>query len=220
VLAADVFPKFRKLYDIGHTEPFDHPNSWKLAVNGDLRGWETVCLAVEDPIYDKVDEDIHGYFSILRDALMGWTDRFSLNNEWFLEVALYTMNDWCENPEKEGADWPELGPVLWHREVGFRFEFPSWEPSVDTWRSYHKRIVAAFHQRIEAYRKSKMDTTPEEALAREKHEEMHFVWFVEFQINEKSMAQIAREYGNVDRSTVSEAVRCLAPLLGLHLRGK
>jgi hypothetical protein len=54
-------------------------------------------------------------------------------------------------------------------------------------------------------------------LARQKNEAGHFTWLAEFQVNRKTMAEIAGQCG-ADRSTVSEAIHGLAELLKLPLR--
>ena len=123
----------------------------------------------------------------LERRLWSWADTYNLKEDWFLDYALQTLSRWCEACEADG-DWAyELqGPRYVALDVSskFTFEYDPWDPKGDTWRSFDVKLTEAFLRHKQTYH-SAMTVSWEadkKNFAREKREDRHFKWIIDYQI--------------------------------------
>jgi len=109
----------------------------------------------------------------------------------------------------------------------FIFKHPAWNNS-DTWPSYRTKVEAAFKIALKEYH-SRMNLEAGKNIRRgaiQKREDSHYVWLVEYQINElpitkangKSIVSIYGGRRGLDEGTISQALNRTAELIGLTLR--
>lgn len=166
----------------------------------------------------------------LERTLWRWADSYNLKEEWFLDHALQTLSLWCRHSRGVHLDWAYKlqGPRYVAVDVPskFRFECDPWNPKADTWRSYKGKLTEEFKEASKAYRKTITATfhSRKQTAAREKLEETHFQWIIDYQIpangKTKTMSEIARgatTSGGVDPATVNEAIKSLASLVDWEL---
>ncbi|AST57377.1 mitochondrial outer membrane protein IML2 [Thermoanaerobacterium thermosaccharolyticum] len=94
-----------------------------------------------------------------------------------------------------------------------------WNPTLETWENFNKRIDALFSRYKELYKKRTEEFLKQNNFVKgkEKQEDVHFEWFVRYQIQGWSKEKIAKEY-YVTRQNVSNAIKEIADLVGLKPR--
>ncbi|WP_434578169.1 hypothetical protein [Thermoanaerobacterium thermosaccharolyticum] len=94
-----------------------------------------------------------------------------------------------------------------------------WNPTLETWEDFNKRIDALFSHYKELYKKRTEEFLKQNNFVKgkEKQEDEHFEWFVRYQIQGWSKEKIAKEY-YVTRQNVSNAIKEIANLVGLKPR--
>lgn len=94
----------------------------------------------------------------LRELLVGWSEKWNLDDDWCLEAAAETLavmsaaGDAIEpQPLVAGADEGIVIPFS-EEELGFEFSHRGWSPTLETWESAEARLDAAFAEAKKAYR--------------------------------------------------------------------
>jgi len=218
-LAANVLPLYSKFYrpDVQQHHLLQW---WQLRDKNDKK-WNRQRAAS--------DGGIMPLFQLER-ALLHWADSYNLKKEWFLDYALQTLSLWCRLGRSKDLDWAYSLQVPRYVAVDvpskFRFEYDPWDPTVDTWRSHRKKVTQAFEVARDAYRDTITATlqSGKRSVAREKLEEAHFRWIIDYQIPANGMTKTRREIargattsGGVDLATVNEAIKTLASLVDWEL---
>lgn len=158
--------------------------------------------------------------SRLNDALREWAREWWLREVWCMDRALQTMAAWCRDPNCRRDRFAPAMATMYSGFYSYRclqFTYRAWDPRVEKWDDYQRRLKAALTRSLPEYRARKLSGISEEDRAKE-HGPAHYRWLVEYQVNGKDYTQIAQESAEADRSTVSKAVRSLAKQLRLPLR--
>ena len=158
-----------------------------------------------------------------KQAIEHWAEKWRLadGGDWFYDCALSTLNHWSSVGTADGWD-PEYKPGTFLLLLGkhFKFEFLEWDPKTTTWPDYKKSMDEAYEKARGDYR-TRIRPNKRNVRARKTHELKHYKWLVEYQVRGKGYAEIAQVYqdeSGLDSSSVGEAVRQLASLIGIRLR--
>ena len=168
-------------------------------------------------------------------GLRRWGKRWNLADGWVLETVLTFLDDWLAFPEHHATrthpevpssegDWTPFWRSMLEpdplppddRRVSFDAE---WDPILTTRAEAERELRGAF----EDYLRRRLDEIETLAESRglvptaEKRRPEHFEWLVYYQVELWSQGEIAEQYG-VDRTTVRDALKHAADLLGLTLR--
>ncbi len=224
-LASDVLPLYQSVYLSG--AEFDRDYLINGFTNEISNG---VGSAGRIPIASMPDDLLlersggNGFFK-LRIAVWRWAKLFHLDGR-VLDFAMRTLKTWNQSSAMEERDW-EYGlesPIILDPQLGFRFEYPQWQPGADTWSSYEKKFDLALSRAKDEY-KQKMRLTLKGIKSGKpvgKYKSEHFEWLVYFQSKKKDYEEIYEMYkaacnvGSV--KTVSKAVKESAMLIDMPLR--
>jgi hypothetical protein len=224
-LASDVLPLYKSVYLSGTA--FDREYLYNSFTREITYG---VGPAGRMPIASMPDEllversDGSGFFR-LRVAVYRWAKLFHLDG-WVLDIAMRTLKAWYQSETTRDLDW-EYGldrPVMVNPALGFRFEYPQWQPDADTWSSYEKKLDKALSLAMSEYKRNMLATSKGIKSGRPvgKYKLEHFEWLVYFQVKEKNYKEIYEQYKttcNIGSSrAVSKAIKESAMLLDLPLR--
>lgn len=157
--------------------------------------------------------------------IIAWAQNYRLTDSWCIHESLSTLNLWHEQPQRRG-DWSySTRRRMLDLEGSFHFEFPPYNSSIETLRSYKNRIKVAFEGWLEEYIANYNDslekTHNKDYRAHKPQHEDHFAWLVEHQIKGLRYEEIANKHpskDNINLSSISEAITRLARLIGLSLR--
>lgn len=97
--------------------------------------------------------------------------------------------------------------------------FTCWDPTKEKWSTYSDKIDKLYNEYKSIYKeqvKTNFEFSGYESV-KEKVEDEHFVWFVEYQINGISKGKLAKTY-NVTESNVISAIDDISELVGLEKR--
>ncbi len=154
-------------------------------------------------------------------ALCEWGKANNLTDVWLLSEALATLDQW----QRFGVtdDWTYSSPAveMYDMDEAFSFTFDPWDMKEDTWSSYKAKATSAFTAWLDDYKERTLELRRVEPKAFNKREPQHFVWLVEWQVNELTQDEIASKYQDEEgfaMSSVSEAITKTAALVGLTLR--
>lgn len=229
-LADDVLPLYKAVYDWEREsgkKSFDHSLSLLsgFAIK-DLASPFTIIHPESPNFYGKREKEVKQF----QHALRQWAERWHLIDYWFLDVVERTLKRWSQLKALRQLDWSHEGEYT----GGFlidkviSFEFMTWDVETEPWKEYEKRFLEAVKDWLRKYHdeKLRMGLRNKKRIARDKRERSHFVWLVEYQVNELPITSrrgnsIVSGYSganSLDHTTVSEAINSLASLIGLTLR--
>lgn len=219
-LAADVLPLYRKFYR-PDVRQYHLMHWWQLRDANDQK-WNRLRAASGGEVFPLFH---------LERALWRWADTYNLKEDWFLDYALQTLRLWCQQGTHEERDWAYSleGPRYTVVDVPskFHFEYDPWDPKVDTWKSYKRRLNDSFVSAVDAYSEAITAAllAEKKKIARQTYEEAHYKWIIDCQIplnkKTKSKSEIAHHAstsGGVDLKTVDEAIKTIAHVVGWTLR--
>jgi hypothetical protein len=160
--------------------------------------------------------------------LEAWVCRFSLSDQWLLEVALMTLERWKNaSAELAALNWaglPFRPPPLPPEGREFDFHDDGWHLEDESSSEFASRVMAAFKQQLVTYKDAIRESMRELGLSLppEIRQPEHYDWLVLYQVRGLSPAQIAdlmsTDKKTLTDSTVFKAVSKTAELVGLRLR--
>jgi hypothetical protein len=172
------------------------------------------------PVGDDAVERVRWGIPVDSD-LEWWMARYNITAPWVREVALWTLQAWCVEPELQ-FERPFIQPFRYataalerERTISFKYA-PAWEPTVETRAQARARVIRDFEHDLDV----QLDDIESKATSRGfvpmkvKRESEHFDWAVRVQVGRESRASVAR---SVPRSpdAVKEAVADVLGLLAL-----
>ena len=162
----------------------------------------------------------------LERELVKWAERFHLAEPWAVTAALATLGLWCRGgPSRHLVTY--VGGAPENPFSLFSYEGPGWLVRWQTRTEAAEAIRADFEAALSGY----LDKVEEQARAagwestsrkldtkrREAGSATHFGWLARYQCGREKQTDIAAR-ANVSASSVSDAVRSTAALVGLRLR--
>lgn len=170
-------------------------------------------------------------------SLDEWAERWNLNADWLLQIAIDTMGSWCRNPKGRDKAWNlgtrrNLAGTLRPSEMAVRFQ-NTWNPLTENRSGASKRLREAASTKIEKrldeiegllLERSRLPVFKEGAAPRyavrrtvQKREIEHFAWLVRYQVLEESFEGVARSAHRSPKA-IEHGVKKAAALVELHLR--
>lgn len=196
---------YRPIYEAWAAQ---HPGvgwSWGLDL-GHLPGWTYFN-------YATAEHDPPAYVE-LRDALLKWSRRWRLANDWCLEAAVETL------VSLSGDDAPTPGPLYYlgarmielpfpDEETRFSFQCRGWQPTLENWDTAREWIEEAFQSalaahkdRLEALARAEGLITPRRPRDRAGD---HLEWLARYVVGRETTQEIADAEG-VSRQAVDKAI--------------
>lgn len=125
-----------------------------------------------------------------------WASNCNLQNEeWFKETALLTLAMW-KFTEVENLNWFYPPKAYWveamAHEKDLKLILPGWDYAFETRADYRKRII----NHLDNYLNEKEKQAQQRGFKKtpEKRKKQHFIWWVEYIVNNKSLREITLEY--------------------------
>ena len=148
--------------------------------------------------------------------------KYNLINQWFISIAAKSLHKWISSDEREWIiePTPQQG-FLGFAELGVEeltFSTTEWDPTKETRQEAEQRMKCDLERKLKGYFDSFEEWFQMEAYS--KTQDMHYQWFVEYQVNEKSYYKIAKEDDDkhCTRQRVTNGVKDVSELLGIPLR--
>lgn len=245
-LAEDILPLYQSVLKMGR-ECFKGPLASRFRVT--LNSWFSLCTSLRSQ--EPEDEKLHAEYGLiwipkeeferrggeeLYKALCMLTLKLRypsikmwLDEEWWYDHLLQTLNMWHRTRCRKNFDW--LYRLEYHRPnptvlEPFFFAFFPWSPRGESWASYEKSMDQAYQEAKQKFKERRLEqhvSNPRRSphIARVKRAPVHFDWLIEYQVNGLRMSEIAEKYSSskgMSLATVSEAVHSLAELLNMSLR--
>jgi hypothetical protein len=190
-------------------------NRWHRSENEHARKWG---------VFESEPYERHPSVLALKQSLLEWAEYYNLNDQWCLDKAFRTLDQWYQNSAfAERLMWGReaIGyiPPVGVEEGKFSFTFPTWDPVSQSRSSYQEEVERAFRQyRIRYCNRIEELTRERDYVERKrKRDSAHYEWLVWYQVKYKSQSWIVQEF-NATRATVAEAIKGAASMCGLTLR--
>ena len=148
--------------------------------------------------------------------------KYNLINQWFISIVAKSLHKWISSDEREWIIEPTpQQDFLGFAELGVEeltFSTTEWDPTKETRQEAEQRMKCDLERKLKGYFDSFEEWYQMEDYG--KKQDMHYQWFVEYQVNEKSYNTIAKEddYEYCTRQRVTSGVKDVAKLLGTPLR--
>lgn len=208
---------------------------------------ETFELPADGAGYEWLAEGIHRA-ERFRTAIVPWQSRWHLTDDWIfqeLHYALCRVSGNLRAAERVLGAWKyfdlepvgSFSPVYQPSTTGFRlilakplpplFAFEArWYPQLEFRADISRWLKKQFQKKMTAYldaaekqmKAAGLVKTPKKRSRRGGDATQHFDWLVRFQVEWWEQPRIAAEYGDLDITTVADALKSTAQLLGLTLR--
>jgi hypothetical protein len=164
----------------------------------------------------------HGVLCPILAEAVKLAGKYNLINQWFISIAAKSLHKWISSDEREWIiePTPQQG-FLGFAELGVEeltFSTTEWDPTKETRQEAEQRMKCDLERKLKGYFDSFEEWYQMEDYG--KKQDMHYQWFVEYQVNEKSYNTIAKEddYEYCTRQRVTSGVKDVAKLLGTPLR--
>lgn len=179
----------------------------------------------------------------LQTILENWASRCHVSEDWFLDAIVRILTVWSVSPEAaDDLEWRYPGslssapewrfgdgdPALYElitalAEVEPPPSIPVYNPAMQTQKEHRASVEASlnkYYEQQEARFKLRGFIPSTRKRRRTAPAWVHMDWFVKYQINERTAAQIARGIDNreLGENAINKAVRDIAKLLQVPLR--
>jgi hypothetical protein len=179
----------------------------------------------------------------LMTAVSEWTGARHMIEDWFLDSILGNLCVWCKSPEAgmtlrwsytgslaEGKDHrvgPDAKRLHGWGTLDHRLAVPAvkpYNPSTQTRVEYQRELQLEFDRycalQEDVFAEAEFEQTVRKRARTSDSPSLHFDWFIEYQIQERSGPQIAQKYkqGKIGEDAIHHALRDLAGVLQVTLR--
>lgn len=155
-------------------------------------------------------------------AICLWAKKYNFFDEWIFLEALATLENWKQIGIKDKWTFAREIKTLpirgYKADESFEFIFEPYNPVIETWRNYQKRLDERLAVHTQKYRENR-ESKNQDKKAFSPQKETHLTWLIEHQICCMTYDKIAEKDANgMELRKISEAITRLAKLIGLTLR--